>query len=570
MALQKPHGNKPNGFFIMNKFTKIILSIGLLTISACSSAETDKSNQQADLNEKIMINAKVWTGNEDQPWAETVVMKDDRIIAVGGPELKNEHPGAEVIDVAGKLVLPGFIDNHTHFMDGSASLLGIKTQGTKSSAEFIETVKNYAANAPEGEWITGGLWDHEAWEGQLPRKEWIDEFTPNNPLFLLRTDGHMAIVNSLVLKLAGITKDTPDPEGGLIVRDENGDPTGVLKDNAMNVVYSIVPPMTTAQATRTFDAGIQEALENGVTQIHNMGTWDNIALFKKAKDEGRLKIRVYYFPLIPNVHKLHDMIERDGKGDNWLRFGGVKELADGSLGSTTAWFYEPYTDEPDTNGFPLMQMDVLKKNLAEANDLGFQLAVHAIGDQTNDNLIRIFEEIGATGNRPRIEHAQHLTPAAIKKMAELGVIASVQPYHAIDDGRWAEKRIGKERLAGTYPFKSLFDAGAIVTFGSDWMVAPLEPLSGIYAAVTRRTLDGKNPDGWVPEQKISVEQAVKAYTINNAYAGFQENDLGTIEPGKLADMVVISDNIFDIDPAEIINTKVLLTIVGGDIKYSFK
>tara|TARA_R110002096_G_scaffold426421_1_gene636219 strand:- start:111389 stop:113074 length:1686 start_codon:yes stop_codon:yes gene_type:complete len=550
----------------MNRFTKVILILGLFAISACSSPEAENTAVEEGL--KIITNAKIWTGNDAQPWAEVVVVKDERIVAVGGAELEGLHAGAEKIDAGGNLMLPGFIDNHTHFMDGSASLLGIRTQSTKSSQEFIDTVRDYAATSPEGEWIVGGLWDHEAWEGNLPHKDWIDQYTQDKPLFLLRTDGHMAIANSVVLEIAGITKDTPDPEGGTIVRDEDGEPTGVLKDNAMNAVWAVIPELSEEQADRTFDTGIQEALENGVTQVHNMSSWANIEIFERAKEQGRLKIRAYYFPHISNRHKLAEKIKNEGKGDNWLRFGGVKELVDGSLGSTTAWFYEPYTDEPDTNGFPLMQMDVLKTSLEEAHAYGLQLAIHGIGDQTNDEILKLFEEIGAKGHRPRIEHAQHLTPDAINKFAELGVVPSVQPYHAIDDGRWAEKRIGADRLAGTYPFKSLFDAGATVTFGSDWSVAPLEPLSGIYAAVTRRTLDGKNPDGWVPEQKITVEQAVKAYTINNAWAGNQENDAGTIEAGKLADLVVVSDNIFEIDPNDIIKTKVLMTIIGGDLKYS--
>ncbi|MBT6036309.1 MAG: amidohydrolase [Kordiimonadaceae bacterium] len=551
----------------MNNFLKIIMTIGLLMITSCSSPEPEIT-EPGKTASKIITNANVWTGNEAQPWAEVVVMDGERIIAVGGAELNTEYSGAEMIDAGGKLVLPGFIDNHTHFMDGAATLLSIKTFGSTSREDFVGRIRDYAQDIPAGEWISGGSWDHELWGGELPHKDWIDDITGDNPLFLLRTDMHMAIANSATLKLAGVTKDTPDVEGGLIVRDENGEPTGVLKDNAMNYVWKIFPELTTEQADRTFDAGITEALENGVTQVHSMGGFSSLDYFKKAKAEGRLKIRAYYLPHISYRHQLAELIEKEGKGDNWLRLGGVKELVDGSLGSTTAWFYEPYADEPDTNGFPLMQMDELKKSLEEAHAYGFQLAIHGIGDQTNDEILKLFEEIGAAGHRPRIEHAQHLTPSAIQKFAELGAVPSVQPYHAIDDGRWAEKRIGVERLSGTYPFKSLVDAGAMMTFGSDWSVGPLEPLSGIYAAVTRRTTDGANPDGWVPEQKISVEDAVKAYTYNNAWAGNQEDILGTIEPGKLADIVIISDNIFEIAPEEIINTKVMMTIVGGDVKYS--
>lgn len=541
---------------------RITITAILIFFLSIASAAPESAQQ------KIIVNAKAWTGNPAQPWVETIVIRDNRIAAVGGSDLAGHYPEAETIDAGGKLVLPGFIDNHTHFMDGAASLLSIDTQSAKSKQAFIATIREFADDLPGGEWITGGLWDHEAWGGTLPRRDWIDAYTGNNPLFLLRTDGHMAIANSAVLQLAGIDDDTPDPDGGLIVRDENGRATGVLKDNAMNLVWQVMPPLSDAQVVKMFDAGIAEALSNGVTQIHNMSNWENIAVFERARAEGRLKIRTYYFPHISNRHKLAQKIKRQGKGDDWLRFGGVKELVDGSLGSTTAWFYQPYTDQPETSGFPLMQMSELEKSLRESHQLGLQLAIHGIGDRANDEILNLFAALNVKGHRARIEHAQHLSAAAIERFAELDVVPSMHPYHAIDDGRWAEKRIGKARLAGTYAFNSLFAADAKVSFGSDWSVAPLNPLSGIYAAVTRRTLDGRNPAGWVPEQKISVQQAVTAYTVNNAWAGKQEDKLGTIEVGKLADLVILSDNIFEIAPQQIYNTRVDLTMVGGQLMYT--
>jgi predicted amidohydrolase YtcJ len=538
---------------------KLVLAAALLAASAYCLADN-----------KIIINANAWTGNPEQVWAQTIVVEGQRIVAVGDTTLALSYPEHNVIDAAGHLVLPGFIDNHTHFMDGSASLVGIKTQQAKSIQAFVDTVENYAADLPSGEWITGGLWDHEAWGGELPHRDWIDDVSADNPLLLLRVDGHMAIANSAVLQLAGITKDTPDPQGGVIVRDKDGQPTGMLKDNAMNLAWAVMPALTDSQTTKMFDAGTAEGLKNGVTQIHNMSNWDNIAIFERAKAQGRLKIRTYYFPHISFRQQLAQRIKTQGKGDNWLRFGGVKEMVDGSLGSTTAWFYDPYTDAPETSGFPLLKMTELRTSIKEAHNLGLQLAIHAIGDKANDEILSLFAELDLEGERPRIEHAQHLSSAAINKFAELGVVPSVHPYHAIDDGRWAGKRIGKARLAGTYAFKSLFDSNARVSFGSDWSVAPLNPIAGIYAAVTRRTLDGKNPLGWVPEQKISVAQAVTAYTINNAWAGKQEEDLGTIEPGKLADIVILSDNIFTIVAEDIINTRVTLTMIGGEVMYQLQ
>jgi predicted amidohydrolase YtcJ len=554
--------------------TIAILLLTLLALTSCSEKQ-DKpilkvlSPSNADT---LVINAKAWTGNPNQPWVETIAIKDSRIIATGGKELEAEFNANKTIDAEGKLVLPGFIDNHVHFMEGAATLLNIDTQSAKTKQAFISKIKDYALSIPEGEWITGGIWDHEAWGGELPHRDWIDQYTQNNPVFLTRTDGHMGIANSLALEMSGINKDTPDTEGGLIVRDANGIPTGILKDNALMLVTEKMPQPSEAQNSRLFDAAIAHALINGVTQVHNVDErerqWSNIAIFEQAKAEGRLKIRVYYIPHISNRHRLAEQIKIQGKGDQWLRFGGVKQLVDGSLGSTTAWFYQPYADAPETSGFPLMPMDELESTIAEAHALGLQLVIHGIGDRTNDEILRIFEQLDVKGSRPRIEHAQHLSPAAIKRFAPLGVIPSMHPYHAIDDGRWAEKRIGSERIKTSYAFNSLLNAGATLSFGSDWYVAPLNPIAGIYAAVTRRTLDGKNPNGWIPEEKITVEQAIRAYTLNNAFSGFQENQLGSIEVDKLADLVILSDNIFAIDPQEIINTNVTLTMVGGDVMYS--
>ncbi len=544
---------------------RFLLMSCLVFLSAC--IHQDKITPDQDSNFLLITNANAWTGNTSQPWVSTIAIKDNRIVATGNDALVDQYPLASVIDAQGQLVLPGFIDNHTHFMDGAASLVSVDTFSAKSKEAFVNTLADFAKDLPVGEWITGGLWDHETWGGELPQRIWIDEVTSDNPVFLLRMDGHMALANTATMELAGVTDNTPDPEGGLIVRDENGRATGVLKDNAMNLVFDILPELSDEKITTMFDAGIAEGLQNGVTQIHNMSNWDNIAIFEKAKAEGRLKIRTYYFPHISERHRLAKRIEEQGRGDKWLRFGGVKELVDGSLGSTTAWFYDPYTDAPETNGFPLMTMESLRQSIQEAHDYGLQLAIHGIGDQTNDEILSIFEEINVKGHRARIEHAQHLSDNAITRFAELDVIPSMHPYHAIDDGRWAEKRIGAERLNGTYAFKSLLDANAVLSFGSDWSVAPLHPLSGIYAAVTRRTLDGKNPSGWVPEQKISVEQAVRAYTVNNAWSGKQEQDLGTLEAGKLADLVILGDNIFEIPPEQIMDTKVKLTMIGGRIMY---
>lgn len=545
----------------MNFLRKLIL-ISFLFIMPFSSLA----------DQKIITNGKVWTGNDNQKWATTVLIKENRIHAVGNENIITQNPDAEIIDVGGKLVLPGFIDNHTHFMDGANSLVSVQTINATSEEEFTNIIKEYAATMPKDEWMLGGIWDHEAWGGTLPHKNWVDDATQDNPLMLYRTDGHIAFANSRALKLAGVDKNTPDPEGGIIVRDNDGEPTGVLIDNAMYLVSKFYPAPTEEKIDNMFDVGMEEALKNGVTQVHSidMAVWDNLSIYQRAEAENRLKIRTYYVTHISKRHELAEFIKKNGKGNNFLRFGAVKVMVDGALGSGTAWFHEPFTDEPDNSGFPIWPMEELKVMLKESHDYDFQLVIHGIGDKANDEILNIVEEIGASGHRARIEHAQHLSPTSFNRFKELGVIAAVHPYHVYDDGRFAEKRIGAERLKGTYAFKSLLDSGAMVSFGSDWFVAPLKPLLGIYVATTRHTADGKNPNGWIPQEKISVTDAVKAYTINNAYAGNQENDLGTIEVGKLADMVVLSDNIFEIEPENIKDTKVIMTIIDGQIAYQVK
>jgi predicted amidohydrolase YtcJ len=399
--------------------------------------------------------------------------------------------------------------------------------------------------------------------------------TPNNPVFVSRFDGHMALANSVALRLAKVTRDTQDPPGGTIVRDpKTGEPTGVLKDAAMSLVSAVIPDPSDKDYDNALTAAMREAARVGVTSIQDITLWPHYDVYKRFRDANRLTVRVYARTPMSSWKQQADMVARHGVGDEWLRFGGLKAFMDGSLGSTTALFFEPFSDAPNTAG--LMADDnipegVMKKNIKDADKAGLQCSVHAIGDKANDLLLNYFEEVekenGPRDRRFRIEHAQHLIAADIPRFAKLGVIPSVQPYHAIDDGRWAEKRIGPTRIKTTYPFRSLLDAGAKVTFGSDWTVAPLSPILGIHAAVTRETLDGRNPHGWIPEQKITVEEAVRAYTSSCAYAEFAERDKGTLEAGKLADITVLSQDIFRIPADDIQKTTVVYTIVGGRIVF---
>jgi predicted amidohydrolase YtcJ len=548
-----------------------IFTLSLLFTLTCVSQQ-----QQADI---VFVNAKVWTVNNAQPEAQAVAVQNGRILWVGTDSEVKRYAGAQtkVVDVKGKRMLPGFIDNHTHFMSGGFQLQSVDLKYANDEAEFARIIKERAEKYP-GRWITGGDWDHDRWKSaQLPTKELVDKYTANTPVMVNRYDGHMALANSYALKLAGITKNTPDPPGGTIVRDsKTGEPTGALKDEAMNAVYAIIPESTDEERLEAGRIALAEARKLGVTSIQDISSASDLRTYQSLQARGELTARFYCRLPISQWEHLAKSGLKVPFGDEWIRVGSLKAFTDGSVGSTTALFFEPFTSDPTTKG---LAMDVVQDGRLEqwalaADKAGLQLSIHAIGDSANSIILDLFQKIIDTNpkwdRRFRIEHAQHLHPKDLKRFAQLGVIASMQPYHAIDDGRWVEKRIGHERCKTTYAFRSLLDNGARLTFGSDWTVAPLNPLLGIYAAVTRRTLDGATPNGWFPEQKISVKESIRAYTIANAYASFDENVKGSIEVGKLADLVVLSDDILAIDPVQIENVKVDLTVLGGKIVWERK
>jgi predicted amidohydrolase YtcJ len=515
-----------------------------------------------------IIIGKIWTGNEQQPWAEAMAMRGDTIVAIGKAseikEWEGETTGTSTLR-EGQLIVPGFIDTHTHFVDGGFRLSSVQLRDAKTPKEFISRIADYAKTLAPGTWISGGDWDHENWGGELPQKEWIDSVTKDYPVWINRLDGHMALANSAALKAAKVDDKIKDVEGGAIIRNKKGKLTGIFKDNAQYAIDKVVPLPSSEQEDRALEAAMNYVASKGVTSVHNMSGY--LGTLERANAQNKLITRVYAGMSIYDWKVLNEKIKKEGRGDKWLRIGAVKQFVDGSLGSHTASFFKPFADSPQDSGFFVTSEKELYQGIKSADSAGLQLMVHAIGDKGIHTLLNIFERIekenGPRDRRFRIEHAQHIHPNDISRFKTLNVIASMQPYHAIDDGRWAEKIIGHERAKTTYAFKSLFDSGAIVTFGSDWFVAPPTPLEGIYAAVTRRTLDEKNPGGWIPEQKISVEQALKAYTRNAAYASFEEKIKGTLEPGKLADFVILEKDITKIDPAEIRFVKVLKTIVGG-------
>ena len=537
----------------------------------------------AQFEKTAFVNGKIFTVNEKQPYAEAVVTEGKKILFVGSNNDAKKYYSSDtkIVDLKGKLMIPGFIDSHTHFISGGFYLTGLDLNPAKSRAEFISLLKDYIKEK-EGRWITGGNWDHENWEvKELPTKEMIDPFTKNNPVFVRRYDGHMGLANSVALKLAGINKDTPSPDGGLIVKDTNtGEPTGILKDNAMDLISSIIPPHTDKEYVEAATAALNEAKRYGVTSIEDMSyTTDEsfqrqLNTYQTLEKENKLTIRVSTRMPINTYKKLIDAGIQYNLGGDKIQLGSLKAYADGSLGSSSAWFFDHYVQEPTNYGLPndIFTNGNFENWAMDADKNKLQLCVHAIGDKGVATTLDVFEKIEKENpvwdRRFHIEHSQHLRKQDIPRFAELGVIASVQPTHLMEDGNWAEKRIGKERLKYMHPYNSFIKAGVKVVFGTDFPVANLNPLWGIYMAVTRRTSDGKNPNGLEPQEKISVEEAIKCYTLNSAYAEFQENIKGSIEAGKLADMVVLQDDILTMDPVEIKDVKVYMTIFDGKMIYN--
>jgi len=504
------------------------LCLGILALAACAC------RQKADL---VLQNASIRTGNPQQPRAEGLAVLDGKIVAVGHADEIERWVSQRTrrLDASGRLVLPGFIDAHTHFVSAGRNLLSIDLRNCVNEQEFRDKLKTYVATLPAGRWIIGGNWDHErSFGGVLPTRQMIDGITPNNPVAISRTDGHMLLANSLALKLAKINIDTRAPSGGVLVKDRRtGEPTGILKDAAMDLIGAVIPDPSSEELDEALDAAMKNATERGVTSIHDMLAWQDWGAYERALKNDKLPVRVRAYFAISTWQQV-DSLRDSTMSNDWLRVGGLKGFVDGSLGSSTALMCAPFSDDSTNSGTFVSDWfpdGVMKQRVKSADSLGLQIAVHAIGDSANKVMLSIYQKVaqenGAKDRRFRVEHAQHLRPQDVSRFAQLGVIPSMQAYHCIDDGRWAENRLGPERSKTTYAFRSLLDAGATLAFGSDWGVAPLDPLLGIYAAVTRSTLDGAHPDGWVPEQKITVEEAVRCYTVNNAYAEFSEKEKGS-------------------------------------------
>lgn len=552
---------------------------GLVFLAAACGHETG-TPVPADL---VIKNAKVVTVDRANPRAEAVALKDDRIIAVASNREIEKHiaPGTtRVIDARGRLVIPGFNDAHAHFGGIDPDYIDLRYVADPSI--FTQKVKEKVAGVKPGELIRGGRWDHEMFpDKRWPTKALIDAVSPDNPVVLTRADGHSVLVNSWVLRRSGITKDTPDPPGGEIQKDKvTGEPTGIIKELARRLLkYGATSPARTpaeeeARRIREWRAALDMASRLGVTTIQfPVGAFE---ILQELKDLDKLTVRAYVGQrldgLTDEMLKTYaELRKKYPPAGDWIRFGFLKGHIDGTLGSGTALFFEPFEDEPDKSGLPFQSYEELERIIVSADREGFQVAIHAIGDKGNhltlNALAKAREVNGIRDSRHRSEHAQVLTDADIPRFAALGVIASMQPTHCITDKRFAEKRIGLVRCRGAYAWRRLLDAGAKIAFGTDYAVEPLDPLEGLYAAVTRKDRAGEPGEGWFADQRLTMEEAIELYTLGAAYAEFMEDRKGMIKSGYLGDLVIFDRDLLTIQPDRIMSARVDTTIVGGRIVY---
>jgi predicted amidohydrolase YtcJ len=533
----------------------------------------------------VLINGKVWTVERDMPEAQAVAVWRDRILKVGSDADIKPLIGekTKVIDLKGRRVTPGFHDSHLHFLGGGEQLSRVELKDAKDEAEFGKRLQEFDRKLPRDRWIVGGNWDHDrAFNGKMPTAAIVDKYVKDRPVFIRRYDGHMALANTAALKLAGVTADSKEVPGGVIYRLEDGkSPSGILKDNAMGLVSRLIPEPGDEEITEAVKAAMRACAEHGITSVQDM---DGSApetrrklfrVLQRFARDGLMTVRLDLRWPIALRQEVIAIGAEANFGNDYVRVGGVKGFMDGSLGSSTALMFDPYVGDAKNVGVFVTEPDAMRMMIRNADQARLSIAVHAIGDRANAVLLDLYAEVakqnGPRDRRFRIEHVQHTRPEDYKRFKELSVIASMQPYHVIDDGRWAEGRIGAKRCASSYAFRSLKDAGATLAFGSDWPVAPLNVLEGIDAAVNRRTLDGKHADGWFPEQRITVAEAIEAYTLGSAFGAHQENDRGTIKAGNYADFVVLSQDILDPKAKDKIGeAKIEMTVVGGKIVFEKK
>ena len=582
--------------------TALFLSFALLSNLFVATAQ---GKQKATL---ILFNGKIFTANDKSEFAEAVAVDGEKIIAVGTTkEIRSRYNGVKEIDLQSRLVTPGFNDAHIHFIGGGLALMRVDLVGAKTLEEAKRRIAAKIKELPAGSWITGRGWDHTLWGGNFPTRKDLDDIAPNNPVFVVRVDGHVGWANTLALKKANITKETQAPQGGEITRDETGEATGILKETAQGLVGRVVPQTTQAETTKAIELALAEARRYGITSVQDISSYDATKLYRELLKQGKLTVRVTEFQSFDNsIETLKRQREEFAmfKDDpNWIRLGALKGYVDGTLGSRTAAMLAPYSDDPQNSGIPRRTPEELTKMIVERHNAGYQIALHAIGDRANrmalDGFAAAFNQgpttkksqeavsklnietrpklvalaqyvVDLLSPRHRIEHAQVVAPSDFVRFKQLGVIASMQPSHAISDKRWAGERLGEYRVLGAYSWHTFMAYGVHVPFGTDYPVEPINPYLGLYAAVTRQSTEGDPFGGWIPQEKISMADAIRCYTAESAYATFEENVKGQIAVGMLADFVVHSKDLFTIEPKEILNAEATMTILGGKIVYEKK
>jgi predicted amidohydrolase YtcJ len=533
----------------------------------------------------VLTNGNIYTVDSALRRVQGLAIKEGKIVAVGTDE-EIQHwvgPDTKVIDLEGKFVMPGFNDAHTHMVDGGLRLLRVQVEGTRSLAEFQQRIRDALPQFKPGEWIVGGGWDQSLWkENRMPTRQDLDAVSTEHPMVFERVDGHSSVANSLALSKAGITRDTPDPENGEIMHDANGEPAGWLKEKASSLVWDLVPDPSLEQRQRGLLLAMKDAARLGITSVQDDSirddaapdgvNWENFLAWRALKEQGKMTLRVTeWLPFDAPVDRLREMREQGGSTDPWLKTGALKAITDGSGGSLSAAMLEPFANDPDNRGILRYDPEKLKKMVTDRDAAGFQIALHAIGDRANRVVLDAFEAAQKINKREdtrhRIEHAQFVHPDDIPRFKQLGVIASMQPSHVLSDMRWAPTILGPNRINEAYPWHSLLAAGATLAFGTDYPVEVLNPMRGLYAALTRESEEGDPPGGWVPAEKIGIADAIRAYTWGSAYAEFEEHRKGTLAPGKFADLIVLSEDITHIPADQVLQTEVLLTMVGGKIVY---
>lgn len=547
----------------------------LLLALSLTAASIPAQNSNPDL---LLLNAHVVTMNEKQPVAQAIAIRGDRIVWVGtNDKAKQLFPkAARTLDLHGATVLPGIIDAHTHLIDLGESLVRLNLKGVATEKEIVDRVNQRVASATPKEWILGWGWDEGQWASNYPSNQALSSVSPQNPVFLVGLHTFAAWANKRALELAGINKDTKDPENGKIIRDEKtGEPTGILLNRAQDLVARHIPPMTLVQVKRALQLAARECVRNGLTSIHEAKvTSITIQAFRELVREGHMPLRIYAMLDGADKNLVEEWLKRGPEIDplRQLTIRSIKIFADGALGSRGAALLEPYSDAPQTKGLMITPESEIYSLTRRSLERGFQVCTHAIGDAANRSVLDAYAQAqqevpGARDPRLRVEHAQVLAPTDIPRFAKLGVIASMQPTHCTSDMPWAEKRLGPQRIKGAYAWRSVKDSGAHLPLSSDFPGETLNPFYGIYAAITRQDPQGHPPGGWYPEQKLTLDEALRGYTVEAAFAGFEENEKGSIEKGKLADLTVISKDITKLPPKEILSIRVLKTFVGGKPVY---